>query len=225
MTSIKPTKAQQARAVSASECARLLGKDRGTVTRWLEQGCPTIGAAAREDGVEWRLDLGAVVAWLLAREREAEREKLEAKHAPELERLRRALEQAGSEDGEATTWQEARRRRTLAEARLRELEVRERSGELLDAKRTELEIATMGTGWRVRMMAMPSRAAVEVAGLDKPAACFAVLDREVREALEAVAGTRLDEHPPEGVAMRAVLADGSYEVIARALEASPGAGR
>lgn len=210
--------------MSASEAARLLGRDRGTVARWIADGAPTVSAASRENGVEWKLDLCAVLGWLLARERQAERARVETKLGPELDRLRRALEAAGTEGEQHVPWQEARRRRTLAEARLRELEVAEREGELVDPHARDLEwVAAIATA-KAHLLAAPSKLALDLAASSEPRQCHELVEDQIREALTAcadsAAGFSWDEAPPPGALVRMVATSLGLEVVARPLEAA-----
>lgn len=56
--------AERLRVVSVKQAATLLGRDRNTIQKWLDQGCPYLTKADRELGVSWELDLGDVVRWL-----------------------------------------------------------------------------------------------------------------------------------------------------------------
>jgi phage terminase Nu1 subunit (DNA packaging protein) len=50
--------------VSLKQCAALLGRNRTTVEKWLDIGCPYVTKANRDLGVAWVLDIADVVRWL-----------------------------------------------------------------------------------------------------------------------------------------------------------------
>lgn len=52
------------RQVSLQECAILINRDRNTIKKYIDQGCPVVSEADRARGVAWTLDLGEVVRWL-----------------------------------------------------------------------------------------------------------------------------------------------------------------
>lgn len=56
--------AAKARHVSLKTAAVLLNRDRNTVMKFLDQGCPFVEKADRERGVAWVLDIADVVRWL-----------------------------------------------------------------------------------------------------------------------------------------------------------------
>ncbi len=103
--------------VTLSQAASLLGRDRATLRRWIRQGCPAVRDGARG----WSVDLGALLAWREARAKDEARKSAEE----EIEGLKAAL------GGEVTTHAEAVRRKRVAEAQMRELELGERQRKLL----------------------------------------------------------------------------------------------
>jgi hypothetical protein len=131
---------------------------------------------ARTEGGAHCLELPKVVRWLEARAARRERERAEA----ELVRLRRALEQAGDESGEVP-WQEARRRRTLAEARLRELEVQERERELIPAHDVEKALLCVVSPIAAGLEALAAKAAAATRATSTDREAEAVLSRFVDE--------------------------------------------
>ena len=52
---------------NATELARELGVDRGTVLRWAADGCPEAKREGKNRGSAWAYELLAVLAWLLER--------------------------------------------------------------------------------------------------------------------------------------------------------------
>ncbi|ARQ56889.1 phage DNA packaging Nu1 protein [Rhizobium sp. Kim5] len=100
--------AAKLRIVSVKQAATLLNRDRNTVQKWLDKGCPYVTKADRELGISWELDLGDVVRWLEDRAGEIAAERFGA-----------------SEDGK-TSEDEAKRRRAVAQAVVAELDMLER---------------------------------------------------------------------------------------------------
>src|SRR5262245_31859860 len=211
--------------VSLNEAAKLLRRDRATVHRWVaNEGAPTCGSRTVGDRVEWDVDLGALVRWLEDRAARQEGARVEAKLAPELDRLRRALEQAAGEGaGEANTWQEARRRRTQAEARLAELAVAERENLLVDRRENDLMWIEALTIAKTLLLALPGKLAIDLAALARPRECFGLLEREIRATFTSIAdaaeggGFVADETPPDGALERVVAPQLGVEVVARPL--------
>ncbi|WP_279482266.1 terminase small subunit [Aureimonas sp. SK2] len=104
--------AARGRQMSLSQIAGALDRDRNTVKKWLDQGCPFVEKADRDTGREWALDVAEVVRWLERRSAEAAAEKLGA-----------------GPDG-AVTEGEAKRRRAVAQAIIAEAEAAEIMGTL-----------------------------------------------------------------------------------------------
>lgn len=104
--------AARSRHMSLSQIAGALDRDRNTVSKWLDQGCPFVERADRDTGRQWLLDLADVVRWLERRSAEAAAEKLGA-----------------GPDG-AVTEGEAKRRRAVAQAIIAEAEAAEIMGTL-----------------------------------------------------------------------------------------------
>jgi phage terminase Nu1 subunit (DNA packaging protein) len=55
---------------NAAQLARELGVDRGTVSKWVSDGCPAERLAGKTRGVAWAFELPLVLVWLLDRARE-----------------------------------------------------------------------------------------------------------------------------------------------------------
>jgi phage terminase Nu1 subunit (DNA packaging protein) len=56
--------AAKLRLVSLKQAGALLDRDRNTIQKWLDQGCPYVTKADRSRGAAWELDLADVVRWL-----------------------------------------------------------------------------------------------------------------------------------------------------------------
>ncbi|MBB3520987.1 terminase small subunit [Rhizobium sp. BK456] len=50
--------------MSLKQCAALLGRNRTTVEKWIDLGCPYVTKANRDLGLAWVLDIADVVRWL-----------------------------------------------------------------------------------------------------------------------------------------------------------------
>ncbi len=145
---------------SLSALARHLGLARSTVHGWAISG----QLPARKDG---RYSTRQVAAWLRQRENEWMEAEVRGagERSPELEKLRRVMRQ------------------------LKELELREATGELVRGAPLAAEYREVCAGIRTRMTNVPGRLALEVQGqpLDR---IRAIMEREfaaVSEGIEAVA--------------------------------------
>lgn len=145
--SAPPTSKREAarlRVVSVKQAATLLGRDRNTIQKWLDQGCPYLTKADRDLGVSWELDLGDVVRWLEERAGAAAAAKF-----------------GDTEDGKMTE-DEAKRRRAVAQAVVAELD-------MLERLRAVVPISGALDWWakdyaeiKARAMALPDKIAVAV---------------------------------------------------------------
>lgn len=96
------------RLVSVKQAATLLNRDRNTVQKWLDRGCPFVTKGDRALGIAWELDLADVVKWLEERAGE------------------NAAEKFASSTGGQVSEDEAKRRKALAQAVVAELDMLER---------------------------------------------------------------------------------------------------
>ena len=187
-----PSKAAQARSKSLSEVARLLGKSRATITRWVDQGAPTVQVARREDGVEWRLDLGALLDWHARRAVESERARLEDAHHGEIDRLERALAEQDDDD-EPMSRTEALRRKAVVEATLREIDLAERSGDVASVDGLTTALVNLFTALRTRFLHLAAYLAPQVAGESSEPECQRLIDDAIRETLTRFADSSAEE--------------------------------
>ena len=120
--------------LSLDEYSRLIGKHRTTVGRWLADGMP----AVRRKGPHGahQVDVGPAIRWILDR--------LEADLA------------ATAAPKESTKAQAARERKMVAEARLAELDVAEREGEVVPAAQVGERWAQMVMAARERLLVLPA---------------------------------------------------------------------
>lgn len=54
------------RHFSVNALSKILGRDRGTIMRWIDSGCPVAQRADKATGADWLLDISEVVKWLEA---------------------------------------------------------------------------------------------------------------------------------------------------------------
>ena len=93
---------------SLSQAATLLGVHRNTLHQWLQHGCPAVEKADRERGVEWQISLPDIVDW-------------------RIERAVANVAAASRGDGTAIPKDEADRRRAVALALSAEIDLDERT--------------------------------------------------------------------------------------------------
>jgi phage terminase Nu1 subunit (DNA packaging protein) len=182
--------------LSASALARSLGRDRGTVSTWLRDGCPA--------------DLPGAVAWLEQRAAARAREPLEARIG-ELEAQLQAGTSLVSED-------EARRRKRVAEAELRELELARKRGEsIATASVAEAWVAFAG-GIRSQFLGLDAVLADELAAASTPREVRAILGPAIRRVLATLANApiRVAARSPGGDAESSASAGAEDAPRARA---------
>lgn len=170
--------AAKSRYVSLKEAATLLDRDRNTVTKWIDQGCPFVERGDRELGKKWVLDLAAVVRWMEKRAADAAAEKLGA-----------------SADG-VTSEDEAKRRRAVAQAIIAEVEAAETLRTVVRISAVIDRVAADYNDIRGRMMAVPDAIAgrVEQRVAER---VREIADEQVRNALKALKADR-SLTPPDG---------------------------
>jgi len=170
--------AAKSRYVSLKEAASLLDRDRNTLTKWLDQGCPYVEKADRDLGRAWVLDLGEVVRWMEKRAADAAAEKLGA---------------AG--DG-VTSEDEAKRRRAVAQAIIAEVEAAETLRTVVRISAVIDRVASDYNEIKSRMMAVPDAIAGRVEQRVSDSV-RAIADEQVRNALKALKADR-SLSPPDG---------------------------
>ncbi|QND41840.1 terminase small subunit [Rhizobium leguminosarum bv. viciae] len=126
------------------QAATLLNRDRNTIQKWLDKGCPHVTKADRDLGIPWELDLAEVVRWLEERAADTAAERF-----------------GGTEDGK-TSEDEAKRRRAVAQAVVAELD-------MLERLRSVVPIADVLDTWakdyaaiRDKLMSIPDAVAANV---------------------------------------------------------------
>jgi len=150
---------------SLNDLAGLLGVTRQTVDRWLKSGCPFVERSDPSRGRQWKLSLPQVVEW----------------------RERRAVE-AAIGDTQKLDIDEARRRKTAAEAALAELELARQRGEVVPISVVQSVVADQLSACRAKLLAIPSKMGAIVAPVADTRECVALLEAAQREALDELVG-------------------------------------
>lgn len=151
------------RIVSRQELSEFLAVDLKTVDGWIRRGCPMLGRGGR--GKPHAFNLAHVVEW-----------------------LRDTARRSTAEASAAISLDEARQRKTAAEAELAELELGHARGELVQIDTAaELFEATLSTV-RLRLLAVPAKVAARVAPVRTPAKVRRILEDEFAEVLEELVG-------------------------------------
>ncbi len=101
------------RVMSLVQIAMLLNKDRATVQKWMDNGCPYVQKADKRLNIPWQIDISEVVKWLEERAGDA------------------AAERFGASVDGSTSEDEAKRRRAVAQAVVAELDMFERLRETI----------------------------------------------------------------------------------------------
>lgn len=148
-----------------NELAAHLDVTRQTVDRWLKAGCPYVTKADRDAGKEWELDLAAVVDWRKDRE------------------VEKAI---GTASG--ATIDEAKRRKTAAEAELAELDLAERRGQVVAVAAVMKFFGDQVSSARARLLALPTKAAPLMVPITDVVEAREQLDAIVRECLNELSG-------------------------------------
>lgn len=90
------------------------------------------------------------------------------------------------------TMAEAQRREAVAKAKQRELDLMEREGKLLAAEDVEREWSSIVSAARNRLLLMAAKLAPRIAMVSDVRECQALIEKEVREALQKLSEPRTD---------------------------------
>lgn len=146
--------------VNASQLAELYGITYSAiVNNWVRDGCPFLEEGGR--GREYRFDTAAVAQW----------------------REKRAGDNAGGSTAKLGH-EELKRRKLAAETRMAELDAELKVGNAIPIDAVAQVVGQQLDVVRVKLLAIPSRAAPLVASESNLAACRMVIEGLVREALE-----------------------------------------
>lgn len=167
---------------SLVEASAILGVARQTLARWLAEGCPSVQRANRARGQEWQIRISDVLAW----------------------REERAVQQAVGDTAKLDI-DEARRRKTAAEAALAELELAKQRGEVVAVEVVAKAVGDQLSACRARLLSLPTKAAPLVAVEADVQVCRDLIEQGVRDALDelvgygpAGAGGETDDEAPAG---------------------------
>ena len=159
--------AAKLRTVSVKQCSLLLNRDRNTIQKWLDQGCPFVTQADRNLGIAWELDVSEVVKWLEERAAKSAAEKF-----------------GDSEDGKMSE-DEAKRRRAVAQAVVAELDMLERLKSVIPISGALDLWAKDYAEIKAKAMSLPDKIAISV---DPSLADHvrAIAERHMREVMETL---------------------------------------
>lgn len=93
-------------------------------------------------------------------------------------------------ESSAISFLEAQRRKELANAQLKELEVRKRAGELIEVATVEATVFEKGRQTRDALLSLADRLAGILAPITDQAKVHEILLKEIHQALEALTGNR-----------------------------------
>jgi len=159
------------KSVNRSQLAELCGVNLSTVDNWVRDGCPFISRPVRQGVGRWEFSVAAVFEWRINRER-----------------------QAVLGDVVTIDENEARRRKLAAEAGLAELELHMANGAAVAIKDQEKIWVQMVGAARAKLLSLPTKLCRLVAIEVEPAACQALMEDGISEALGELAGFEPAEH-------------------------------
>ena len=155
------------RQVSLNELSKLLNRDRNTISKWIDEyDCPVVQRANREAGLNWILDVADVVRWLENR----------------ATTLATAVVEEDLEGGQVG-YDEARRREKVAQARMAEISLDERVGNVVYISDI-IDIVTKEYGaLRSSLQNLGGSVAPRLIGIDNPSKIQAIVDEAIIEAI------------------------------------------
>ena len=157
--------------VNKQELAEILGKSETTLTTWQKNGMPIKFEAKR--GQPNQYDTEAVIAWWLRRD---------------ISKL------TVGGDGEVLDYEAERARLTHHQANKTEMEAAVMRGDLIPADTVQQVQADMVGRCRARLLAIPTKAAHQMLGLDDLSEAQDVLKQNIYEALRELADYRPEHY-------------------------------
>lgn len=145
--------------LNKSDMADCLGISRTAFSQWIKKGCPYEQKGSQSG--QWVFDTAAVIRW---REEQA------------------ALNAMG--DTADIDLDEARRRKTAAEAALVEIEVSKRRGEVIEIEHVAEAVGEDYANVKAKLLALPTKLAPQLIGMENPVEIQAILADMITEALE-----------------------------------------
>jgi phage terminase Nu1 subunit (DNA packaging protein) len=149
------------RIVGRTELAEIFGVSLTTVDHWTRAGAPHDSSGSGP-----KFNTAEVVDW----------------------RVAQAVEKATEAAPADQTLDEARRRKTQAEAELAEIELAEKRGQVVQIGEAAKLVAEEYTAVRSRLLAIPNKLAPQIAVESDRAACHALLSGVINEALNELVG-------------------------------------
>jgi hypothetical protein len=176
--------------VKTAELAKMLGISRQRVNELSRKGKLTRGADGKWDPDGARAELGRTLDDQQERRSKVEtpRSKVERPFPPR-EPDPDGLPMTGSTH---EIFNRARAAREIAMAKERQLELRKRQGELLEASEVESVWTQALTSFKNRLLSLPDKLAPKVAACPSVLECRAMIDQEVRKVLIALSETKAD---------------------------------
>lgn len=185
--------------IGIQEAAAALGRSRRCLDRWREAGSPGFF----DEGGVTVVEVEAVKGWALSQGRKLagkKKRKAQKSNAPAdadvradageaSTRVDPAPEPAGDEvQAEDVSYLEARRRKELAQAKIRELQALKLAGELLPRAEVEAAALKRVKAARLVLISIPGRLADRLAGEDDAIKIEEMLEAAIMEALRELAG-------------------------------------
>ena len=176
--------------VKTAELARILGISRQRVNELSRKGKLTRGADGRWDPDKARTELGRTLEDQQERRSKVEtpRSKVE-RGFPPREPDPDDLPMSGSTHD---IFNRARAAKEIAIAKERQLDLRRRQGELLEAREVEQAWTQKLTSFKNRLLAIPDRLAQKLAAITEDREIRAILDGEIKAALQALIEKKAD---------------------------------
>lgn len=165
-------KADRGLVVNKSQLSQMTGLAFVTIDRYIAAGAPVEGKGSRKQG--WQINTAKFFGWF----------------------WRHKVEEATG-DPEAGTFDTAKRREKEAQAKLKELEYKRKTGQLIPIDRA-VEIYQEDAGQqRSRLLAIPATLAQELAVEDDPAEVEAKITDALNDALGDISGDKGENYTDE----------------------------
>jgi len=159
--------------VNQKEACEIFNISKPTLNEWVRQGCPVKHRGGK--GHPSRYDSAAIFEW----------------------RLNKVYEDANGST-EAVLIEEAKRRKMAADAEMAEMNLAERKELLISIPEMIEEVGEQLSRVRSQLLAVPSKLAVAVQHLDKPAEIEKVVKRYISDAMREITGLTPSAKLPGG---------------------------
>lgn len=158
--------------VNRAELAEFFGVSLPTISAWVTRGCPFLERGQK--GKEWSFDTAQVAEW----------------------RREQAVADALGDTSKMDI-EEANRRSAVANAEIREIELRRMKGELVEIADVAATVGDDYARCRARMLAIPSKITPRLSQLTDPAAIRATVETAITEALAELSSHDADTSRPD----------------------------